>query len=335
MPLVNPAWPVLPIYMVPNVAASLLTTARDYARFLAHVVGRPPVRPGSRSGPTTREAMTTPAGPDQQRPRLGARLGASRTTSTAGRSGTGAPTTASATSCLADPTNGRAIVVLTNSGNGPRVYERVIVVAHRPRPPRVPPRLTESTARGARPGRPAVLVSAMRDQHRPKQDLINEVIALRKQMADLREAMTARRRVEDALRQSEEQLRTLMDAAPVGLCLFRPNGTPLAANRPSPGCWATTRPPSCSGSPIRSACSAAGKSRGGCWRWWSAGLERVAGVVFRRKDGTRQAFGVIGAVSSDPHAVVLVVLERQPQPWRSAPLAALSPAWSAPGSRTG
>jgi hypothetical protein len=31
---------------------------------------------------------------------------------------------------------------------------------------------------------------------------------------------------------------------------------------------------------------------------------------------------------------VLVVLERQPQPWRSAPLAALSPAWSS-GSRTG
>ena len=26
------------------------------------------------------------------------------------------------------------------------------------------------------------------------------------------------------------------------------------------------------------------------------GLERVAGVVFRRKDGTRQAFGVIGSV---------------------------------------
>jgi len=30
------------------------------------------------------------------------------------------------------------------------------------------------------------------------------------------------------------------------------------------------------------------------------GLERVAGVVFRRKDGSRQAFGVIGLVSTDP-----------------------------------
>jgi len=72
----------------------------------------------------------------------------------------------------------------------------------------------------------------MRDQHRPKQDLINEVTALRKQVADLKDAMAARRRVEDALRQSEEQLRTLADAAPVGLCLFRPNGSPVMANRP-------------------------------------------------------------------------------------------------------
>jgi hypothetical protein len=51
----------------------------------------------------------------------------------------------------------------------------------------------------------------MRDQHRPKQDLINEVIGLRKQVADLREAMTARRRVEDALRESERQLRALVE----------------------------------------------------------------------------------------------------------------------------
>ena len=72
----------------------------------------------------------------------------------------------------------------------------------------------------------------MRDQHRPKQELITEVVGLRKQIADLREAMTARRRVEDALRQSEAQLHALVDSAPVGLCLFKPNGTPINANRP-------------------------------------------------------------------------------------------------------
>ena len=60
------------------------------------------------------------------------------------------------------------------------------------------------------------------------------------------------------------------------------------------------------------------------------GQDRVTGVIFRRKDGSRQAFGVIGGNTSDPGTLVLVVLERQPQPWRAPPLAALSAAWSVP-----
>jgi PAS domain S-box-containing protein len=72
----------------------------------------------------------------------------------------------------------------------------------------------------------------MRDQHRPKQDLIGEVVALRKQVADLQDARAARQRVEGALRYSEEQLRMLVDGAPVGLCLFRSDGELAAANRP-------------------------------------------------------------------------------------------------------
>src|SRR4051795_3183170 len=72
----------------------------------------------------------------------------------------------------------------------------------------------------------------MRDNHRPKQELIHEVTGLRKQIVDLKEAMTARRRVEDALREAEALLRTLTDNAPVGLCLFRRDGTLLTANRP-------------------------------------------------------------------------------------------------------
>jgi PAS domain-containing protein len=177
----------------------------------------------------------------------------------------------------------------------------------------------------------------MRDQHRPKQDLINEVTGLRKQVADLREAMTARRRVEDALRQSEEQLRMLLDAAPVGLCLFRPDGTPLAANRP----FARLLDYDTTAELLRVGDSlgvfGSREEHGRVLSLVERGLERVAGVVFRRKDGTRQAFGVIGSVCADPRVVVLVVLERQPQPWRSAPLAALSPTWSAEsaGSRRG
>ena len=72
----------------------------------------------------------------------------------------------------------------------------------------------------------------MRDNHRPKQDLIHEVTGLRKQILDLKEAMVARRRVEDALREAESRLRSLTDGAPVGLCLFRRDGTPLTSNAP-------------------------------------------------------------------------------------------------------
>ena len=38
--LVNPQWAVLPLYMMPNVASSLLTTTRDYAKFLSRLVAR-------------------------------------------------------------------------------------------------------------------------------------------------------------------------------------------------------------------------------------------------------------------------------------------------------
>ena len=60
--------------------------------------------------------------------------------------------------------------------------------------------------------------AVMRDEHRPKQDLINEVVGLRKQIADLKEAAVARRRVEDALRASEEHYRALVEQAPAGIC---------------------------------------------------------------------------------------------------------------------
>ena len=71
----------------------------------------------------------------------------------------------------------------------------------------------------------------MHDAHRSKPELIHEITGLRKQVVDLKEAMTARRRVEDALRDTETTLRRLSDGAPVGLCLFDLKGTLLAANR--------------------------------------------------------------------------------------------------------
>jgi PAS domain-containing protein len=71
----------------------------------------------------------------------------------------------------------------------------------------------------------------MRDEHRPKQELIQEITSLRKQVGDLKEAMTARRRVEEALRTTASSLRDLTDAAPIGLGLFRSDGTLLSANQ--------------------------------------------------------------------------------------------------------
>jgi PAS domain-containing protein len=173
----------------------------------------------------------------------------------------------------------------------------------------------------------------MRDQHRPKQDLINEVAALRKQVADLKEAMNARRRVEDALRHAEEQARSLADAVPVGLCLFRPNGSPLIANRPFARLLGYDTPAELLRVADVLGVFASRDEQSRVLAVAARGQERVTGVIFRRKDGTRQAFGVIGTVCGEPAALALVVLERQPQPWRSAPLAALSAAWSS-GTRS-
>lgn len=71
----------------------------------------------------------------------------------------------------------------------------------------------------------------MRDQHRDKRDLINEVTDLRKQVADLKQAAAERRRVEDGLRYDRELLRGLLDQAPHPLCLLTSTGSPLLANR--------------------------------------------------------------------------------------------------------
>lgn len=70
----------------------------------------------------------------------------------------------------------------------------------------------------------------MRDQHRPKQELINEVIGLRKQVADLKQAAVVRWRAEEALRRSEEQYRALVEYVPGGICRLSPEGEFVQVN---------------------------------------------------------------------------------------------------------
>jgi CubicO group peptidase (beta-lactamase class C family) len=127
VPLFKAAWPVLPVYMVPNVAASLLTTARDYARFLSHLVAQPGAPTGALAlRPATRDAMMAPQ--VRINSALAWGLGWGLQEDEYGRTlWQWGANNGFRNFAVADPSKGRAIVVLTNSGNGPRVYERVIV----------------------------------------------------------------------------------------------------------------------------------------------------------------------------------------------------------------
>lgn len=155
--------------------------------------------------------------------------------------------------------------------------------------------------------RPSYII-AMRDEHRPKQELIHEITGLRKQVGDLKEAMVERRRIEDALRTAETMLRALADSAPVGLALFRLDGTLVIANRPlarmlgydSPaelqalgavfGVFATTEEQSRA---LGSVMSEA----------------RIHEALFRRKDGCRRTYPVLMGQSTEGPAVTLAIFE--------------------------
>ena len=151
----------------------------------------------------------------------------------------------------------------------------------------------------------------MRDEHRPKQDLIHEVTGLRKQILDLKDAMVARRRVEDALRTTESMLRALADGVPVGLCLFRHDGTPLTANSPFARMLGYDSPTELQriGSVLGVFASDEERTRALCRR---NGDGSVVCALFRAKDGARRAFGLMAANCSTEDSVALVVFEPSP-----------------------
>jgi PAS domain-containing protein len=165
----------------------------------------------------------------------------------------------------------------------------------------------------------------MRDQYRSKQELCDELANLRKQVADLKAEMVIRRRVEDALRHSEEQLRALGDSAPTGLCLMRPGGAVRVANLPLARLLGYE-----SVSELQRLSETFGLLAG------PEDLSRVlamaadeehrkADVRFRRKDGTSQALGVIGRRCREGDGVAIAVLEPvggEPSPLSAARSAA-------------
>jgi PAS domain S-box-containing protein len=146
----------------------------------------------------------------------------------------------------------------------------------------------------------------MRDDHRPKQELVHEVTGLRKQVLDLKDAMTTRRRVEDALRVAEELLRTLIDSAPVGLGLFRRDGTLLTSNRPFARMLGYESP-----AELQRVGGVLGVFANQEEQARLLACERVGrqGTLFRHKSGTRSCLQVMAAPSGEHDAAVLVVFD--------------------------
>lgn len=143
----------------------------------------------------------------------------------------------------------------------------------------------------------------MRDQHRDKRDLINELEGLRKQVTDLKQAAAERRRLEDALRREEELLRALVETAPVRLCLVTPQGEPLIANHAFAKMLGYGSP----GELVR-------LSRDlGLWREApSGGGEAPTPVGFKRKDGSELTVPAVRAGGGNSPMVVAVLDPPEP-----------------------
>jgi PAS domain S-box-containing protein len=165
----------------------------------------------------------------------------------------------------------------------------------------------------------------MRDQHRPKQELCDELAGLRKQVADLKAEMVARRRVEDALRHSEEQLRALADSAPAGLCIVRRGGALRVANLPFARLLGYESPAELQRLSETFGLFAGQEDLGRVLALADRSDHRMTGASFRRKDGTSQSLGVIGASCTEGVAIAVLA-------WQAETKGATSPL---PGVRTG
>ncbi len=151
----------------------------------------------------------------------------------------------------------------------------------------------------------------MRDNHRPKQDLIHEVTGLRKQIVDLKEAMVARRRVEEALREAESRLRSLTDGAPVGLCLFRADGAPLIANVPFARMLGYDSPTELQR--IAGVLGVFANSDEQTRVLGGASTGHGSGAFFRHKDGSHLCLSVLAARCPEQDTIAIAVHQRTRQ----------------------
>ncbi len=124
VPLTNPAWPVLPLYMIPSAAGSLLTTAGDYSRFLLRLVAPPP-ETGLDLSEASRKAMVTPEVRLNRALHWGLGWGIQRDENGEVLWHWGA-NNSFRNFVIAEPAAGRAVVAFTNGDGGPKVYERVL-----------------------------------------------------------------------------------------------------------------------------------------------------------------------------------------------------------------
>ncbi len=122
--LVNPEWPVVPLYMIPSAPGSLLTTVGDYSRFLVRLVAQPPA-PGLDLSEASRRAMVTPQVQLNRVLSWGLGWGIQRDENGEALWHWGANNTFR-NFVIAEPAAGRAVVAFTNGEAGPKVYERVL-----------------------------------------------------------------------------------------------------------------------------------------------------------------------------------------------------------------